>query len=206
MLLLHSFPFDSRIWASTGVADASTAAGRSVIAADRRGNGRSVGPTITAVAVMQLWEQGLVELDASASDCLRVCASGAAGCLQARLTGLRDAPRAGAPQTITDEQVALATAETLTERGPGRDSHWSTRSIAAATRPGIRTARCRIGRGGSLAQGLARLVRRGGTRAQGPRSCRPLDLARVRRRARWWALAAPPSRWWRAAWRGGNRA
>ena len=43
-----------------------------------------------------------------------------------------------------------------------------------------------------------------GMRAQGPRSCRPLDLARVRRRARWWAMAAPPSRWWRAAWRGGN--
>ncbi len=82
---------------------------------------------------MQLWEQGLVELDASASDCLRVCASGAAGSLQARLTGLRDAPRAGAPQTTTDEQVALATAETLTERGPGQDSHWCTRSIAAAT-------------------------------------------------------------------------
>ena len=117
---------------------------------------------------MQLCEQGLVELDASASDCLRVCASGAAGCLQARLTGLRDAPRAGAPQTITDEQVALAAAETLTERGPGQDSHWSTRSIAAATRPGIRTARWRIGRGGSLAQGLARLVRP--RRCAGPRS------------------------------------
>ena len=26
---------------------------------------------------------------------------------------------------------------------------------------------------------------RGGARAQGPRSCRPLDLARIRWRARW---------------------
>ncbi len=44
VVLLHSFPFDSRIWASTGVADAITAAGRSVIAADRRGSGRSGRP------------------------------------------------------------------------------------------------------------------------------------------------------------------
>jgi pimeloyl-ACP methyl ester carboxylesterase len=44
VLLLHSFPFDSRIWASTGVADAITAAGRSVIAADRRGSGQSGRP------------------------------------------------------------------------------------------------------------------------------------------------------------------
>jgi pimeloyl-ACP methyl ester carboxylesterase len=44
VLLLHSFPFDSRIWASTGVADAIIAAGRSVIAADRRGSGRSARP------------------------------------------------------------------------------------------------------------------------------------------------------------------
>jgi len=73
---------------------------------------------------------------------------------------------------------------------------------------GIRTARWRTGRGGSLAQtarGLARLVRP--WRCAGPRSpaCRPLDLARTRRRTRWWAMAAPPSRWWRAAWPGGNR-
>jgi pimeloyl-ACP methyl ester carboxylesterase len=44
VLLLHSFPFDSRIWASTGVADAITTAARSVIAADRRGSGRSGRP------------------------------------------------------------------------------------------------------------------------------------------------------------------
>jgi pimeloyl-ACP methyl ester carboxylesterase len=44
VMLLHSFPFDSRVWHSTGVADAIIAAGRSVIAADRRGSGRSAQP------------------------------------------------------------------------------------------------------------------------------------------------------------------
>jgi pimeloyl-ACP methyl ester carboxylesterase len=44
VLLLHSFPFDSRVWHGTGVVDAIIAAGRSVIAADRRGSGRSARP------------------------------------------------------------------------------------------------------------------------------------------------------------------
>jgi len=44
VLLLHSFPFDSRVWYGTGVVDAITAAGRSVIAADRRGSGSSARP------------------------------------------------------------------------------------------------------------------------------------------------------------------
>jgi pimeloyl-ACP methyl ester carboxylesterase len=44
VLLLHSFPFDARLWHGSGVADAITAAGRSVIAADRRGSGRSARP------------------------------------------------------------------------------------------------------------------------------------------------------------------
>lgn len=44
VLLLHSFPFDSGIWASAGVADAITAPGCSVMAADRRGCGRSARP------------------------------------------------------------------------------------------------------------------------------------------------------------------
>jgi pimeloyl-ACP methyl ester carboxylesterase len=44
VLLLHSFPFDSRVWHGTDVVDAITAAGRSVIAADRRGSGRSERP------------------------------------------------------------------------------------------------------------------------------------------------------------------
>jgi pimeloyl-ACP methyl ester carboxylesterase len=44
VLLLHSFPFDSRVWHGTGVVDAITAAGRSVIAADLRGSGHSAWP------------------------------------------------------------------------------------------------------------------------------------------------------------------
>jgi pimeloyl-ACP methyl ester carboxylesterase len=44
VMLLHSFPFDSRVWHGTGAADAITGAGRSVIAADRRGSGRSARP------------------------------------------------------------------------------------------------------------------------------------------------------------------
>lgn len=44
VMLLHSFPFDSRMWASTGVTDAIIAAGRAVITADRRGSGQSARP------------------------------------------------------------------------------------------------------------------------------------------------------------------
>jgi len=53
--------------------------------------------------------------------------------LAGRLAGLGDAPRPGAPRTITDEQVEVVIAKTLAERGPGQDTHWSTRSMAAAT-------------------------------------------------------------------------
>jgi transposase len=51
----------------------------------------------------------------------------------ARLEGLGDDPRPGAPRKITDEQVELIITKTLEERGPGQDTHWSTRSMAAAT-------------------------------------------------------------------------
>jgi transposase len=50
-----------------------------------------------------------------------------------RLEGLGDDPRPGAPRKITDEQVELVITKTLEERGPGQDTHWSTRSMAAAT-------------------------------------------------------------------------
>jgi transposase len=51
----------------------------------------------------------------------------------ARLEGLSDEPRPGAPRSITDEQVELVIARTVEEQGPGQDTHWSTRSMAAAT-------------------------------------------------------------------------
>jgi hypothetical protein len=38
-----------------------------------------------------------------------------------------------APRKITDEQVELVITKTLEERGPGQNTHWSTRSMPAAT-------------------------------------------------------------------------
>src|ERR671912_101439 len=48
-----------------------------------------------------------------------------------RLEGLRDAPRSGAPRTVTDERVAELLVRTL-ETAPENATHWSTRSMAAA--------------------------------------------------------------------------
>jgi transposase len=53
--------------------------------------------------------------------------------LQDRMDGQADGPRPGAPRKITDEQVELVVTRTLNERGPGQDTHWSTRSMAAET-------------------------------------------------------------------------
>jgi transposase len=49
-----------------------------------------------------------------------------------RLEGLSDEPRPGRPRVITDEQVEQVITKTLGET-PGQDTHWSTRSMAAAT-------------------------------------------------------------------------
>jgi hypothetical protein len=51
--------------------------------------------------------------------------------MERRLVGLGDAPRPGASRKITDEQVEVLVTRTLTEKGHGQDSHWSTRSMAA---------------------------------------------------------------------------
>src|ERR1039457_708169 len=50
-----------------------------------------------------------------------------------RLGGLSDEPRPGRPRLVNDERVELVITKTLEERGPGEDTHWSTRSMAAAT-------------------------------------------------------------------------
>ncbi len=52
--------------------------------------------------------------------------------LQARLEGLLDEPRPGAPRTISDEKVERVIAKTLHEQ-PRDATHWSSRRMAKAT-------------------------------------------------------------------------
>jgi transposase len=52
--------------------------------------------------------------------------------LEARLDGLHDEPRPGAPRTVTDNDVERVIVKTL-EETPRDATHWSTRSMAAAT-------------------------------------------------------------------------
>lgn len=49
-----------------------------------------------------------------------------------RLAGLKDKPRPGVPRTITDAQIAEVVRKTLEEKPPDA-THWSTRSMAAAS-------------------------------------------------------------------------
>ena len=53
--------------------------------------------------------------------------------MRRRLDGLHDEPRPGKPRTIRDEDVERVIVKTLEERPVGA-THWSTRSMAAATR------------------------------------------------------------------------
>src|SRR6266436_225185 len=52
--------------------------------------------------------------------------------LKARLEGLYDEPRPGAPRTVTDAQVEQVVVRTL-ESTPRAQTHWSTRGLAQAT-------------------------------------------------------------------------
>jgi transposase len=52
--------------------------------------------------------------------------------LEARLDGLHDEPRPGAPRTVTDDQVEAVIVRTL-ETTPRGATHWSTRGMAKAT-------------------------------------------------------------------------
>lgn len=49
-----------------------------------------------------------------------------------RLDGLSDEPRPGRPRTITDDEIEQVITKTL-ESTPGKDTHWSTRSMATST-------------------------------------------------------------------------
>ncbi len=51
--------------------------------------------------------------------------------LKARLEGLYDEPRPGAPRKVTDDQVEQVVIQTL-ESTPRGETHWSTRSLAKA--------------------------------------------------------------------------
>jgi transposase len=52
--------------------------------------------------------------------------------LKARLEGLYDEPRPGAPRTVSDDQVEHVVVQTL-ESTPRGETHWSTRGLAKAT-------------------------------------------------------------------------
>jgi transposase len=51
--------------------------------------------------------------------------------MERRMDGLGDAARPGAPRKITHEQVEVLVTRTLTKKGRGQDTHWSTRTMAA---------------------------------------------------------------------------
>ena len=61
------------------------------------------------------------------------CASGEVNSWATDCGGLGDAAGPRTARKITDEQVEVLVTRTLSERGPGQDSHWSTRSMAAET-------------------------------------------------------------------------
>jgi transposase len=91
------------------------------------------------------------------------------------LEGLHDEPRPGKPRSVTDDDVERVIVKTLEEK-PSNATHWSTRSMAAATGMS-QTAISRIWRAfglkpppGRALQALARPA----VRRQGPRHRRAL--------------------------------
>jgi transposase len=77
--------------------------------------------------------------------------------MERRLDGLGDAPRPGAARKITDEQAEVLVTRTLTEKGRGQDSHWSTRVdgggdrlVAVVGLPDLAGVRAQAARRGDL--------------------------------------------------------
>jgi transposase len=91
----------------------------------------------------------------------------------ARLDGLFDEPRPGAPRTISDDQVEAVIVQTL-EQKPKDATHWSTRSMAAAM--------------GMSQSSISLIWRAFGLQPHRPRELQALDRPPLRRegsRRRW---------------------
>ena len=104
--------------------------------------------------------------------------------LEKRLDGLADAPRPGAPRKITDEQVEVVVTKTLTEKGRGQDTHWSTRSMAAEAGM-IQTAISRIWRAFGLKPHLTETWKLSTDPSSSTRSATWSACTCPRRRTRW---------------------
>ena len=102
-----------------------------------------------------------------------------------RLDGLHDEPRPGKPRQISDEEVERVIVKTLEEQPPDA-THWSTRSMAAAT--GMSQTRGQPDLAGVRAEAApdrdVQALARPAVRRQGPRHRRALSQpARGRGRA-----------------------
>ncbi len=100
---------------------------------------------------------------------------------QRRLEGLHDEPRPGKPRTIDDDDVERVIVKTLEEQ-PTDATHWSTRSMAAAT--GMSRS------SGASASSRAPARRRASTTAVSRSAARPTSSAATRAPAR---PATPPT-------------
>jgi transposase len=98
--------------------------------------------------------------------------------IEGGMDALADAPRPGAARKITDDQVEVLVTRTLTEKGRGQDSHWSTRTMAAET--GLsQSSVSRIWRGlrsQAASGGDLEAVDGPGVHRQGPRRRRPVHV------------------------------
>ena len=98
--------------------------------------------------------------------------------LKDRIEGLLDEARPGRPRTIEDDQVAAVIERTLRST-PNDATHWSIRSMAAATGFSHSTIRRDLDSFRVAASSFADIqaFQRSAVRRQGPRHCRSLSIA-----------------------------